>query len=218
MALGACVQAAVLVGKSDAPPVYVRNVTPLTIGLINSKNKKLTCSPLINRNTTYPIAKKVFGKTNRDAQTKVKIIIYEGEHQKMEDNLILGSMFLDGLVASAKGNEIIEVTVKIDDYGKISATAIDQRTKKQEEIQIERPDLYPAEKVEKMISNHKQIHKIEEKDLVKVEFNETSAPSKRMKFATDYGQVGEDTINDPCPVYGFRKVNEESNDLELGLE
>lgn len=55
------------------------------------------CLPLIKRNTSYPIAKKVYGKTNRDAQTKVKIIIYEGEHQKKEDNLILGSMLLDGI-------------------------------------------------------------------------------------------------------------------------
>lgn len=81
VAYGACVQAAVLTRQPGTLPIYVRNVTPLTIGILSSNNQ---CYPVIKRNSSYPLKAKIQGKTKRENQTNAKIVLYEGEHSDIK--------------------------------------------------------------------------------------------------------------------------------------
>lgn len=49
-------------------------------------------------------------------------------------------MVLDGLHASVKGGEVVNIFVKIDENGMLTAKAIDEKTKLQDTITIERPN------------------------------------------------------------------------------
>lgn len=205
MAYGACVQAAVLERKSGAPSMYVRNVTPLTIGIINS-NKEFQCPPLLKRNTSYPIEKKIFGRTQRDNQLNAKIILFEGEQSTMKGNNILGSMIVKGLMASPKGNEIVEISVKIDEKGSISATAIDRNTKNRSEIKIERPRQFSEHEITQMTNSVAQLRRVVELNVLKTDLQMKSMQpmNKRMKIEKDE-KVVRDEI---CPVYGCRELCE----------
>lgn len=75
-----------LANKTDVQAFYVRNVTPLTIGLISSS--ALECPPLIKRNSAYPITKVVQGKMKRDYSKTAKIIVYEDEQVTQDANQI----------------------------------------------------------------------------------------------------------------------------------
>lgn len=104
-------------------------MTPLTIGIIDSKTEQQYFT-VIERNTQYPTEKVIYGKTTKNNQVKATITIFEGEHETKDENEVLGSMTLKELTPSPKGNETIEISLKLNDKGIISATAVDQRTKK----------------------------------------------------------------------------------------
>lgn len=135
------------------------NVIPLTIGII-SANKELPCHPVINRNKPYPIGKTIHGKTVRANQTNAKITIYESEQQKIDDNDILGSIVFSGLTASPEGQEIVDITLKIDENGMISAVIVDKKTKKQEHLNIDRPQQFSEDQIVEMANNLAQLKEV----------------------------------------------------------
>lgn len=94
MAYGACVQAAVLSRKPSAPSMYVRNVIPLTIGIIGSK-----FAPVFRRNTPIPIEKVVHGRTVKDEQTRAVIRFAEGKN----GSTVLGEMIVNELTLPPLG-------------------------------------------------------------------------------------------------------------------
>lgn len=204
MGFGACVQAAVLAGKPDVPSMYVRNVIPLTIGVI-TLNK--TCCPFIKRNSPYPIMKKIMGSTSQDNQTRAKITLVEGEHLAAKDNKKLGSFFLEGLSKSAQGNEHIEVCIKIDDDATISATATDKRTRQQAKIEIKRQSQFCESDILRMADNIAKLRKgIDTYDLpndlptlvfkTAKELSDEGISSKRIKV--EQGEIPDEI----CPIYG----------------
>lgn len=217
MAYGACVQAAVLAAKPDVPSMYVRNVTPLTIGIISS-NKDLPCHPVIKKNSSYPIEKVIQGKTKRDNQTNAKIIIFEGEQKTMDANQILGSMTLRGLTASSKGGEIIDISLKLNDKGMISARAIDRRTKLEENINIDKPQRFTENEISEMIKTQTLLRMVAVEDypgiVASLPYEESSTQNKRLKL-----EKGKDIDNEVCPVYHQRVGEPEANaSLILELE
>lgn len=50
-----------------------------------------------------PTTESIEAETNEDNQTAVRLVIYEGEQCDIRQNDILGSFFLHGITASAKG-------------------------------------------------------------------------------------------------------------------
>lgn len=210
VAHGACIQAAVLTQKADAPPIYVRNVTPLTIGILSSKSTGLTCRPVVNRNSSYPIVKTLYGTTKRDNQRNAKIIIFEGEQTKIDGNQILGSFTLSGLTESPKGREIVQILLQIDEEGAISTTATDKRTKKQVQLNIVRPEGFTENEITEMASKLAQLKEIEiedrEKTVVKM-----SLPSKnkRMKIQEE----DQDDEEDICQIYGHARIDDISSEI-----
>lgn len=191
VAHGACVQAAVIAQKLDAPSIYVRNVTPLTIGIIGSKTER-ECCPVIKRNTQYPTEAIVYGKTTKDNQVKAKITIFEGEHETKAENEVLGSMVLRKLGPSSKGDEIVKIFLKLSDKGIIS----------EESIQIDRPQLFTNDQIEKFKKTHDELKVVDPQTQTQIETETINSCEifKRMKVEL------KKEFDVKCPIYGQRKL------------
>jgi molecular chaperone DnaK len=71
--------------------------------------------------------------TSRDAQQVVRIRVCQGESRRLDDNVLLGDLVLEGLHPRPRGEVQIEVTFHIDASGILQvhardgATGIEQR-------------------------------------------------------------------------------------------
>lgn len=209
VAYGACVQAAVLERKIRAPLMYVRNVTPLTVRIGCSEGRSVQ---IIKRNTNYPTEGKTYGRTSKENQTRVKIPLLEGEQAKSNENRLLGTLILDGLTPSPKGNETVRIIVKIDEKGNISANAIDKKTKNEKSITIERAHEFTREQISEMINTVALLRKSIETQELDDDDNITLVTlKKRMKLEEKPESI------EVCPVYGV-KTNQVSSIINIELE
>lgn len=208
MAYGACVQAAVLAKKPGTLPVYVRNVTPLSIGIVGVNRQ---CFPIINRNSSYPLMTKIQGRTRRENQTKAKISLYEGEHSNLNRNRVLGTMMLLGLTPAPTNNEIVDITISIDDKATISTAAVDRRTKNEVKLNNVKTEEFSEQDISEMAKNIGQLRK--GADTVEVEKDSKPSQSKRPKIERDENDESE---AEECPIYGLGLAVQTIDQLELG--
>jgi molecular chaperone DnaK len=145
VAVGACVQGAVLTG--EVKDVLLLDVTPLTLG-IETMGGVLT--PLIPSNTTIPSKKSEVFSTASDNQPGVQIHVLQGERSMAKDNKSLGIFNLDGIPPAPRGIPQIEVTFDIDANGILHVTAKDKGTGKEQKIHIEAGSGLSKDEVEKM--------------------------------------------------------------------
>lgn len=189
-----------LAHKSEVPPLYVKNVTPLTIGMVAKRDNVLVCLPVIRRNTPFPTKRIFTGTTVRNGQTSGGMVLVEGEHSLLEDNTIIGSTVLNGLIPTNKGNETIDISLKIDDKGCILFSAVDRRTKNSTAIRIQKDFPFSVDRILQMKQVLDQIPKAIGKpadnaldedifDLTNV----LNRANKRRKL---------EIIDEVCPVYG----------------
>jgi len=157
VALGAAVQAGVLSG--EVKDVVLLDVTPLTLGI---ETMGRIATPLIESNTTIPVAKSQVFSTAADNQTKVEIHIVQGERAMAADNKSLGRFILDGIPSAPRGVPQIEVTFDIDSNGILKVTAKDKATGKSQHITIKGSTGLSDEEIEKMTQEAK-VHAEEDK-------------------------------------------------------
>lgn len=132
VAIGAAIQAAALDKQVDAPKVLLRNVTPLSLGILCPPKPGFIYT-FIKRNTPYPTEKTRLGKTSVVGQKSYVIPIYEGEQKTANGNTHLGTLTLE---SGQTKEERIDITLKINIKGELSATAIERTTKRKVEIVI----------------------------------------------------------------------------------
>ena len=146
VALGAAVQAAILSGTVDNK--LLLDVTPLSLGIETMGG---VVSKLIHRNSTIPASATENFTTGVDGQTNVLIHVVQGERELVKDNRSLARFDLKGIDPVQAGIARIEVRFLIDANGILSVTARDQRTGKEQTVEVKPSYGLTDEQVEQMI-------------------------------------------------------------------
>lgn len=134
VAVGACIQGAILNKESGVGDIVLLDVTPLTLG-IETMGGVMT--KLIDANTTIPYKKSETFSTAVDNQTAVTIHVLQGERPMAAQNKSIGKFNLEGIAPARRGVPQIEVTFDIDANGILNVSAKDKATGKEQQIRIE---------------------------------------------------------------------------------
>jgi molecular chaperone DnaK len=145
VAVGAAIQGSVLSGERKG--VLLLDVTPLTLG-IETEGGVMT--PLVERNTTIPVAKDKTFSTAADNQTAVTIRVFQGERAMASDNRLLGEFNLEGLPPAPRGVPQIKVVFDLDQNGILNVKAKDLGTGKEATVRIEQSSGLSESEVERM--------------------------------------------------------------------
>ncbi len=131
VALGAAVQAGVLSGRKK--DTLLLDVVPLSLGIETMGG---VMARLIERNTTIPVTAKQVFTTFADNQTAVDFHVLQGERELARDNRSLARFKLRGIEPQPAGLPRVEVTFMIDANGILNVTARDERTGREQSIDV----------------------------------------------------------------------------------
>lgn len=131
VALGAAVQAGVLSGRKK--DTLLLDVVPLSLGIETMGG---VMARLIERNTTIPVTAKQVFTTFVDNQTAVDFHVLQGERELVRDNRSLARFKLRGVDPLPAGMPRLEVTFMIDANGILNVTARDERTGREQSIDV----------------------------------------------------------------------------------
>lgn len=125
VAIGAAVQASILddADGETSGTLLLLDITSLSLGIETSGG---VFTPLIPRNTQIPFKKMKQFSNEKDNQTKVKILVYEGERKFVEHNNKLGEFTLSNITPRPRGKTHINVTFGVDTDGILTVTAEEQ--------------------------------------------------------------------------------------------
>lgn len=146
VALGAAVQAGILSG--DVQDKLLLDVTPLSLGIETMGG---VVSKLIHRNSTIPASAHENFTTGVDGQRNVLIHVVQGERELVKDNRSLARFDLKDIDPLPAGLARIEVRFLIDANGILNVTARDQRTGREQSVDVKPSYGLTDEQVEKMI-------------------------------------------------------------------
>ena len=147
VAVGACIQGAILNKEGGVGDIVLLDVTPLTLG-IETMGGVMT--KLIEANTTIPCKKSETFSTAVDNQTAVTIHVLQGERPMAAQNKSIGQFNLEGIAPARRGVPQIEVTFDIDANGILNVSAKDKATGKEQKIRIEASSGLSQEEIDRM--------------------------------------------------------------------
>ena len=148
VALGAAIQGGVLAG--DVKDVLLLDVTPLSLGIETLGG---VFTKIIEKNTTIPTKASQVFSTADDNQSAVTVHVLQGEREQAQYNKSLARFDLSGIEPAPRGMPQIEVSFDIDANGIVHVTAKDNKTGKEQKVEIKAGSGLSDEEIQRMVQD-----------------------------------------------------------------
>ncbi|HQW83840.1 MAG TPA: Fe-S protein assembly chaperone HscA [Ferruginibacter sp.] len=159
VALGAAIQADILAGNTTG--LLLLDITPLSLGLETMGG---LMDVLLPRNSKIPTKASRQYTTYKDAQSGIKIAVYQGERDMVKDNRRLAEFNLTGIPGMPAGLPKVEISFLINADGILVVNAKELRSGIEQSVEVKPQYGLTDEEVEKMLLDSMQ-HAKEDMDI-----------------------------------------------------